>query len=121
MHESYFTVQLALSQHIDDLYEDNLGALPKQAVYEHIKDETQHDGIDDEVDLFENKTAGEFAYAGPTHNEACRRIQKAFAAHEEPRIRRLIDSGCNKVFIALFREPHERVMNNFYTPIYEVV
>lgn len=68
---------------------------------EEVKETSRLDGIDEEVEMLENKITSRFDNAGLTCGDVCRMIREFFVEYEEARLRRLMDDRCEKVVIAL--------------------
>lgn len=54
---------VARAGRVDEEWRGDLDVLPERAVEKQIEEEFQHEGIDEDVYIPENKTTGDFGYA----------------------------------------------------------
>lgn len=67
--------------------------------------------------FLQNESRNKSGYSEPAHRNGCRLFQEALEENDERRIKRLITSRCNSVFLALIEEAHGRIKRIIHTRI----
>lgn len=77
MNEVGFVGHFALVRCVNALRRDNYNVLPEQDVDEHVNNERQHQGIDEEGDIAERWSRSYPVYSGSTYDDARHTLRKA--------------------------------------------
>lgn len=121
INEANFLAQFTRTRAVDDLWWDNFGILPEQAVECHLEAESQREAIDSEEVMPKNESASRSGYDRLSHNDIRHIIQEALKEHEKDGLRRLIDDRCEKLVLALFERARKHALENVRTSIFEVI
>lgn len=81
INEPNFAAQCSLALLVHDVIGDNLDVQLEQALGQQVEDKPQHEGIDEEVDMYENESTNESGYAKSTHDNVCHIIGEVLVEH----------------------------------------
>lgn len=70
--ETVFAAQFARARRVDDLWWDELDVLHEQAMDDHVENQLDSDGIDEDEAMPEDDSSNESGYSWPTHDSVRR-------------------------------------------------
>lgn len=117
INEVSFAEPFALARLVDSSWWDDLEVLSKQAVYNHIKDHPQHEGIDEGADIPKNELVSRSGYAALTQNNVCCMMWEPFLKRKEDKLSGPIGDRCKNLILNLFQVAQERAIENVYKPL----